>query len=281
MTIKNFFNGEVDFTKQLSENKYWFKSLLNVCNIESNGDIDAYTEQYTGDTSVNIGRFDVFEDNSMSVVEAQLDGIDWDHMNRGTDYALSIEVQYNHQVNNIIYLTDGNVSPLARKKLKELNEGSRNHFIVKVFTYLNQGIITLNFTLIDGPEVIKQRKFRTIVDTISNVNSEIGMVQSYASEPWRTNHYLDKINHIQFFGSVGFGKDSLQYWVMRVGKMWVSSDGHVHHSANGCMRQVRLSSFIKVYGEERKPNLNFWEHHKDIDGTSIDGILKKYFEEQK
>jgi hypothetical protein len=281
MSIKKFFNGEVDFTKQLSENKYWFKELLKVCNIDTNNDIDAYTERGTGDTSVGTGRFDIFEDNSMSVVEAQLDGLDWDHMNRGLDYALSIELQYCHQVNNIIYLTDGDVPLLSRKKLEEFNEGQRNFFIVKVFPYLNQEKVDLNFTLIEGPKIIKQRNFRPNGNFIESESSESNMIQSSASEPWRTNDYLDKINHIKFFCSVGSGKESLQYWVMRVGKMWVSSDGHVHHTANGCMKQVRLSSFIKVYGEERKPNLSFWEYHKDINGTSIDSILKKYFEEQK
>jgi|688.fasta_scaffold159300_2 hypothetical protein len=276
MTIKNFFNGEVDFTKQLSENKYWFKELLKVCNIDTNNDIDSYTEGWTGDTSVGSGRFDIFEENSMSVVEAQLDGLDWDHMNRGLDYALSIETQYGHQVNNIIYLTDGDVPSLSKRKLEEFNQGQRNFFIVKVFPYLNQGKVDLNFTLIDGPEIIKQRNFKPNGNFIP---SQSNMIQSSASEPWRTNYYLDKINHIQFFGSVGLGKESLQYWVMRVGEMWVSSDGHVHHTANGCMRLIRLSSFIKVYGEERKPNLNFWGHHKDINGSSIDNLLKEYFEQ--
>lgn len=280
MSIKNFYKDEPDFTKQLSQNKCQFRSLLKVCNIEYDGDIETYIEKYTGDTSVGSGRFDIFEENSMTLVEAQLDKFDFDHINRATDYALSLEVEYEEQVNHIIYITDGDVSPLVRAKLLELNEGSRNHYLVKVFPYRNhQGQVDLNFTLIDGPQIIKERKLKKTSNTVSNDKCKSSMIQSSASEPWRTDKYLNKINHIPFYGSVGSGVDSLRYWVMRVGEMWVSSDSHVHHSANGCMKQVRTSSFIKLYGEPRKPNLNFWEYHKDSNGDSIDNLLKKYFEE--
>ena len=200
--IKEYFNGETDFTSKLSKNKYWFNDLINACKIENNGDVDTCIESYTGDTSVGGGRLDIFEENSMTIVEAQLGGLDFDHMNRGTDYALCVEEQCNRQVNNLIYVTDGDVPLLARKKLKELNEGSRNHFIVKVFPYNDNGEVNLHFTLIDGPEVIKERTFKP--NKVSNtVNMEDGMTLSSASQPWRTREHLDnKIQGMLFYGSV-------------------------------------------------------------------------------
>ena len=279
--IKEFFNGETDFTKKLSENNYWFNDLLKVCNIETNGDVDTYTECYTGDTSVGGGRLDIFEENSMTVVEGQFDGIDFDHMGRGTDYALCVEEQYGHQVNNVIYLTDGNVTSLARKKLKELNEGSRNHFIVKFFAYGDVGEVKLHFTLIDGPEVIKERTFRVSKDTIPT-NMEDSMTPSRVSEPWRSKEFLTKIEGMLFFGSVGRGDNSQQYWVEYVGGKWVNSEGGISLSANTVMKQARLKSFIKVYGEERVPNLSVWGNHRNSDGLTIDEVLQKiYFDNTK
>jgi hypothetical protein len=106
------------------------------------------------------------------------------------------------------------------------------------------------------------------------------MTRSRVSEPWRQDQYLDKINNIKFFGSVGSGNESQRYWVMRVGKLWVSSEGHVNSTANSCMKEVRLSLYLQIYGKERVPNLSFWAHHKDNDGNTIDNILKKYFENE-
>jgi len=276
--IKEYFNGETDFTNKLSKNSYWFNDLLKTCNIETNGDVDTYTERYTGDTIGSYGKFDIFEENSMTIVEAQLDGLNFDHMNRGTDYALCVEEQYGHQVNHVIYLTDGNITSLSRKKLKELNEGSRNHFIVQVFPYNYKGEVKLHFTLIDGPEVIKERTFKP--NKVSNtVNMEDGMTLSSASQPWRTREHLDnKIQGMLFYGSVGKGNDSEQYWLMYVGGgKWVNSEGGMSKSANTVMKQVRLISFIKVYGEERVPNLSVWGNHRNSDGLTIDEVLLKNF----
>lgn len=279
--IKEHFNGETDFTKKLSENKYWFNDLLKTCKIESNGDFDSWTERCTGNKSVGEGRFDIFEENSMTVVEAQLNGLDFDHINRGTDYALCIEEEYGHQVDNVIYLTDGYVSPLVRKKVEELNEGSRNHFIVKVFSYTNNGDVNLNFTLIDGPEVIKERTFR-VRKEINTTNIEDSMNRSNVSEPWRNKEFLTKIEGMLFFGSVGRGDNAQQYWIEYVGGKWVNSEGDISLSANTVMKQVRLKTFIKVYGEERVPNLSVWGNHRNSDGLTIDEVLRKiYFDNTK
>jgi hypothetical protein len=274
--IKEHFNGETDFTKKLSENEYWFNELLKTCNIPTNGDIDSWTEHTTGDKSVGKGRFDIFEENSMTLVEAQLNGLDFDHINRATDYALGIEEEYGHQVNNVIYLTDGNVPSLTRKKVKELNQGSRNHFIVEFFPYTNNGEVKLHFTLIDGPEVIKERTF-SVGKAINTTNMEDSMTLSNVSQPWRSKEYLAKIEGMLFWGSVGRGDESQQYWVEYVGGKWVNSEGSISLSANTVMRQVRLKSFIKVYGEERVPNLSVWGNHRNSDGLTIDEVLLKLY----
>jgi hypothetical protein len=275
--IKKYFNGETDFTKKLSQNSYWFNDLLKTCSIETNGDVDTYTEGYTGDTTGSYGRFDIFEENSMTIVEAQLDGLDFDHINRGTDYALSVEEQCGHQVNHVIYLTDGNITSLSRKKVKELNKGSRNHFIVRVFPYNDNSEVKLHFTLIDGPEVIKERTLKP--NKVSNTNNmEDGMTLSKASQPWRTKEHLDKIQSMLFFGGVGKGDEAEKYWLMYVGGgKWVNSEGGISKSANTVMKQVRLKSFIKVYGEEKVPNLSVWAHHRNSDGLTIDEVLLKNF----
>jgi len=279
--IKEHFNGETDFTKKLSKNNYWFNDLLKACNIESNGDIDTYIERYTG-VGRSTGRFDIFEENSMTLVEAQLNGLDFDHINRATDYALCIEEQYGHQVNYVIYLTDGDVDYLSRKKVKELNEASRNHFIVKVFSYVDNGEVKLDFTLIDGPKVIKERTFKPTKES-NTTNIEDSMVLSNPSQPWRSKEFLNKIEGMKFFGSVGRGNDSEQYWILYVGSgKWVNSEGDLSISANTVMRRVRLKSFIKVYGEEKVPNLSVWGHHRNSDGITIDEVLQKnYFDNCK
>lgn len=275
--INKYFNSETDFTKKLSENKCWFNDLLKTCKIESNGDVDTHIEGYTGDKLVGPGRLDIFEENSMTIVEAQLEKLDFDHMNRGADYALCVEEQYGHQVDNVIYLTDGNVTSLARKKLKELNEGSRNYFIVKVFPYDKNGEVDLHFTLIDGPKVIKERTFKPTKES-NTTNIEDSMVLSNPSQPWRSKEFLNKIEGMKFFGSVGRGDDSEQYWILYVGSgKWINSEGDLSLSANTVMRRVRLKSFIKVYGEEKVPNLSIWAHHKNIDGLSIDEVLLKLY----
>lgn len=274
--ITDYFEGETDFTKKLSKNEYWFNQLLQTCNIPTNGDIDSYTERNTGDTSVGIGRFDIFEENSMTIVEAQLNGLDFDHINRATNYALCIEAEFGFQVNNVIYLTDGKVPTLIRRKLIELNQGSRNHFIVQVFPYSINGEVKLNFTLIDGPEVIKERTFEA-GKAINTINMEDSMTLSKVSHPWRSKEYLTKIEGMKFFGCVGRGDESQQYWLLYVGGKWVNNEGSISLSANNVMRQARLKSFFKVYGEERKPNLNVWGYHKNSDGLTIDEILLKFY----
>jgi hypothetical protein len=180
-------------------------------------------------------------------------------------------------VNNVIYLTDGEVTSLARKKLKELNEGSRNHFIIKVFVYNHNGEVKLHFTLIDGPEVIKERTFKPN-KVFNTINVKDNMTLSRASQPWRTKEYLDKIVGIPFYGSVGRGNDSEQYWLMYVGGgNWVNSEGDMCKTANTVMKQVRIKSFVKVYGEEKLPNLSVWAHHKNSNGFTIDEELRKLY----
>lgn len=277
--ITDYFEGETDFTKRLAKNPHWFSKLYNACEIESNGEIDPFTEQYTDRGVDKRGRFDIFDSNASTLIEAQLGDLDVDHIHRASDYALGIdqETRY-HQADNVIFLIDGYLKNFPKAKVCELNQTERNYFVVSVFPYINsEGVLDLHFTVLLRPEKIKKRVFTKPKDTESSSNFESNFVSDYRpSEPWRSLENLEKIRGEMFYGSVGVGEvKKLGYWIMYVGQgRWVSEGGHHTKSANSCMKQIKLQRYMELYGEPRACNDNAWSHINK-NGMTIDNVLKQ------
>ena len=278
MTIKKFFSKEVDFTKELSENRLWLKKLYDVCGVRHDGDIETKIE-----VSSFGGRSDIYEFSGESIIEAQIGTLDLDHVNRGADYALCLEEQYDVPATNVIYLCDSTIPDIVKRKIDELNQLTRNFFAVQCFLYDNNGNLDIHFTLIKNPSNIKPRIFvnKRLVQTSLQPEKSFEPTGYNPSEPWRCSENLNIIEGIPFFGSVGENEKRRTYWIMYVRGFWVSSVGFTRKSANGAMKETRSKLFFEIYGEHRKPNLSFWAHHKDNDGNSIDSLLIKYFEESK
>jgi len=216
MMAKDVFREEPKFTKWLTENPEFMVNLLGLCNYHAScDDLDSCNE-----VSVHGGRVDIWEAVSQTLIEANYNLVNREHLCKPIHYCYGMIKKYDVDPKRIVILTEKSDDE-SRGFIKHQNETTNYNWYLIEFNlgYTKNGKPHVNFHLIVSPQS-KNKVISEIKQKIINFFSkdELENTQRNTTKPdYRNDNNLDKLKGIIFTGNVGKGVKSVPYNIQWVG----------------------------------------------------------------